>query len=61
VIVGQKCTSEGRLLEDKKVNKILNWPSLMTPNEAIGCLRLCETIQILIKDYSELARPLMEL
>ncbi|KAA1478917.1 hypothetical protein DENSPDRAFT_789174, partial [Dentipellis sp. KUC8613] len=26
VIVGQKCTPMGRLPEDKKVDKILNWP-----------------------------------
>ncbi|KAA1478258.1 hypothetical protein DENSPDRAFT_753684, partial [Dentipellis sp. KUC8613] len=26
VIVGQKCTPQGRLPEDKKVEKILKWP-----------------------------------
>jgi hypothetical protein len=34
VIVGQKCTPEGRLPDISKVEKILNWPALTTPREA---------------------------
>jgi len=61
VIVGQKCTPEGRLPEDSKVTKILNWPPLTTPKEARAFLGLCGTVRIWIKNYSELARPLTEL
>lgn len=61
VIIGQKCTPEGRLPEDDKVAKILNWPPLKTPKDARGFLGLCGGVRIWIKDYSLLARPLTEL
>jgi hypothetical protein len=61
VIVGQKCTPEGRLPEDSKVIKILKWPSLTTPKEARAFLGLCGTVRIWIQNYSQLARPLTEL
>jgi transposase InsO family protein len=61
LIIGQKCTPEGRLPDDSKVEKILNWPPLATPKEARGFLGLCGTVRIWIKNYSELARPLVEL
>jgi hypothetical protein len=59
--VGQKCTPEGRLPEDGKVEKILKWPPLTTPREARAFLGLCGTVRIWIKNYSEVARPLSEL
>jgi hypothetical protein len=61
IIVGQKCTPEGRLPDDGKVEKILRWPPLATPREARAFLGLCGTVRIWIKNYSELARPLSEL
>ena len=61
VIVGQKCTPEGRLPEDSKVDKIRNWPPLTTPKETRAFLGLCGTVRIWIKNYSELVRPLTEL
>ena len=61
VIVGQKCTPEGRLPEDSKVEKILKWPPLTTPKEARAFLGLCGTVRIWIANYSQLARPLTEL
>jgi hypothetical protein len=61
VILGQKCTPEGRLPEDSKVSKILKWPPLTTPKEARAFLGLCGTVRIWIKNYSQLARPLTEL
>jgi len=61
IIVGQKCTSDGRLPEDTRVSKILNWPPLETVKEVRGFLGLCGTVRIWIKNYSELARPLTEL
>jgi hypothetical protein len=44
VIVGQKCTPEGRLLDKDKVSKILNWPPLTTLREVRGFLGLCGTV-----------------
>lgn len=61
VILGQKCTPEGRLPEDKKVSKILSWPPLKTVKEVRGFLGLCGTVRIWIPNYSKIARPLTEL
>ena len=61
LIVGTKCTPAGRLPDDLKVEKILNWPALKTPSEARGFLGLCGTVRIWINGYSELVRPLSEL
>ena len=61
VIVGQKCTPNGRLPDDTKVNKVLNWPELRTVKDVRGFLGLCGTMRIWIKNYSLIARPLTEL
>jgi hypothetical protein len=61
IIVGQKCTSDGRLPEDTRVSKILDWPPLETVKEVRGFLGLCGTVRIWIKNYSELVRPLTQL
>jgi transposase InsO family protein len=61
VILGQKCTQEGRLPEEAKIKKILDWPVLKTPTEVRGFLGLCGTVRIWIKGYSNLIRPLTEL
>jgi len=61
LIVGQKCTPEGRLPDDDKVKKITNWPTLTTPQEARMFMGLCGTVRIWIKNYSLLARPITEL
>lgn len=61
MIVGQKCTPEGRCPDDDKVSKITNWPPLTTPKQVRGFLGLCGTVRIWIKDYSAIARPLTEL
>jgi len=61
IILGQKCTREGRLPEDAKIKKILDWPTLKTPTEVRGFLGLCGTVRIWIKGYSALIRPLTEL
>jgi hypothetical protein len=60
-IIGQKYTPQGRLPDDGKVSKILNWPQCSTPKQARGFLGLCGTVRIWIKDYSKLAHPLTEL
>ncbi|RDB16200.1 Transposon Tf2-6 polyprotein [Hypsizygus marmoreus] len=61
LIVGQKCTPEGRLPDDDQVVKIQKWPIMKTVKEVRGFLGLCGTVRIWIKDYSKLARPLTEL
>ena len=61
IIVGQKCTPQGRLPEDSKVQKILNWPLLTSATEVRQFLGLCGTVRIWIKNYSAIVRPLTEL
>ena len=61
IIVGQKCTPEGRLPEENRVSKILNWPIPTTVKEVRGFLGLCGTVRIWIQDFSKIAKPLTEL
>lgn len=61
VIVGQKCTPEGRVPEDDKVVKVRNWPVPKTVKDVRGFIGLCGTVRIWIKDFSEKVRPLREL
>ena len=61
VIVGHKCTPEGRIPDDQKILKVQNWPVLRTAKDVRGFLGLCGTMRIWIKDYSLIARPLTEL
>ena len=61
VIVGQKCTPEGRSPDDERIAKILKWPPLTTVKEVRGFLGLCGTVRIWIKDFSHIARPLVQL
>jgi len=61
IILGHSCSAKGRLPENTKVEKILNWPILTTPREVRGFLGLCGTVRIWIKDFSLLTRPLTEL
>ncbi len=51
----------GRHPEDSRVMKILKWPPLTTVTQVRGFLGLCGTVRIWIKDYSKIARPLVEL
>ena len=61
LIVGQKCTPEGRLPDTQKVEKVLNWPPLKTVKDVRAFLGLCGTVRIWIENYSVKARPLTEL
>ena len=61
IIIGQKCTPEGRVPEDDKVDKVRNWPTPQTVKEVRGFLGLCGTVRVWIKDFSEKVKPLREL
>lgn len=61
VIVGQKCTPDGRAPDETKIEKIMKWPPLRTVKDVRGFLGLCGTVRIWIRNYSALARPLTEL
>jgi hypothetical protein len=61
LILGQRCTPEGRLPDDDKVEKILNWPDLTTPKEARAFMGLCGTVRIWIAKFSQFASAITEL
>jgi transposase InsO family protein len=61
VIVGHKCTYEGRLPDDSKVSKVLKWPRPKNTTEIRGFLGLCACVRMFIKDYAKISRPLNDL
>ena len=61
LILGQTCSPEGRIPDENKAEKILEWKPPTNTTEVRGFLGLCGTVRIWIKNYSELARPLTEL
>jgi hypothetical protein len=61
LIVGQKCTPEGRLPDEDKVKKILDWPLPENITQVRGFLGLCGTVRIWIKGYSKLNRQITQL
>lgn len=60
-IVGQKCSRDGRMPTDTRAQRIKDWPTPINTSEVRGFLGLCGTVRIWIKDYSQLARPLVGL
>ena len=61
LIVGQRCTPEGRLLDDDKIKKVLKWPPPQNPTQVRGFTSLRSTMPIWIPNYSQLIRPLTAL
>ena len=61
MILGQKCTPNGRVPDQSKVDKVLNWPIPATVRQVREFLGLCRTMHIWIKDYSSIIRPLTQL
>src|SRR6201992_1144812 len=60
-IVGHKCSSKGREPVDDRTKKVTNWPRPTNLKEVRGFLGLCGTVRIWIKDYSLIAKPLVDL
>ena len=60
-IVGQKCRSDGRIPTDTRAQRIKDWPRPTNLTEVRGFLGLCGTVRIWIKNYSQIARPLVDL
>jgi hypothetical protein len=60
-IVGQKCSRDGRRPTDTRTQRIQDWPIPINVSEVRGFLGLCGTVRIWIKDYSQTARPLVNL
>ena len=58
IVVGQKCTYEGRLPNDSKITKIKNWPPCETTMDIRGFVGTMGTVRNWINDYATIAQPL---
>ncbi len=61
IIVGHKCTYEGRIPEDGKVDKIKNWGPCLDLTDVRSFLGTAGILRIYVRNYSLLARPLVNL
>ena len=61
VIVGHKCSSEGRGMEEKKVTAIMNWKPCSNLIEVRSFVGLVGFYMQWIKDFSQIAGPLYKL
>jgi hypothetical protein len=61
VILGHKCTYEGRMPDDSKTAKIHDWPPCKTITNVHAFLGITGYMRIWIKNYSTIARPLHHL
>jgi hypothetical protein len=60
-IVGHKCTFEEHVPEESKVQKIRDWPEPTNHMQVHGFLGTCSVLRIFIRDFSRIARPLINL
>ena len=61
IIVGHKCTMEGRLPDESRVQKIVDWPICRDLTEVRGFLGTLGTLRIFIKNFATHAKPLVHL
>jgi hypothetical protein len=61
VIVGHKCTFEGRIPHEAKVQKIQDWPECVSVAHIRGFLGTCGVLGIFIRNFAVIARPLVNL
>ena len=59
VAVGHRCTYKGHYPEDRKVEKIIDWPDCNTLTEVQGFLGICGVIRIWVKDFARHAKSLV--
>ena len=60
-ILGQTCSPKGRHPSEGTATKISNWPTPINLTEVRGFLGLCGTVRNWIKDFSMIAKPLVDL
>jgi hypothetical protein len=61
VIVGRKCTFEGRIPHEAKVQKIQDWPECASVTHIHGFLGTCGVLCIFIWNFAMIAQPLVNL
>ena len=60
-IVGHKCTIDGRMPSNTRVQKIMDWPVCEDLTQVRGFLGTLGTIRIFFKDFAKHAKPLVQL
>ena len=60
-IVGTKCSSKGREPIDARIRKVTGWPRPFNLKQVRGFLGLCGTVRNWIKNFSLIAKPLVNL
>ena len=61
IVLGHKCTYEGRIPDESKVTKVRTWLPCKTVSDVRAFLGTAGTMRIWIKDFSSIARPLVDL
>jgi hypothetical protein len=61
VIVGHKCTFEGQIPHEAKVQKIQDWPECASVMHVHGFLGTYGVLRIFIRNFAAIARPLVNL
>ena len=61
VILGHKCTYEGRVPDESKIAKIRDWPPCKSLSDVRAFLGITGYMRIWIRNYSSIARPLVNL
>jgi hypothetical protein len=61
IILGHKCNYDGRIPDDSKIAKIRDWPDCKSLSDVRAFLGLAGYMRIWIKNYSSIARPLVDL
>ena len=60
-IVGHKCTFDGHIPHEAKVQKIRDWPECQNLTQVHRFLGVCSVLCIFICDFASLAHPLVHL
>lgn len=60
-IVGHRCTMDGRVVEESRVAKVVDWPTPKTATNVRGFLGTAGVARIFIENFSQIARPLTRL
>jgi hypothetical protein len=60
-ILGHICTYDGRVADSSRIRAIENWPVPTNVSEVRAFLGTCGVLRIFIKDYTLIARPLIQL
>ena len=61
MILGHKCNYQGHVLDDSKTARVHNWPEYKSIGDVRAFLGFAGYMRIWIKDYSTIARLLIEL